>query len=67
MVSTVPFSFLCYRVFTMKIYHFYGIKAVVCFAGFVVNTLAFGGNDMLLFNVGALSVVAGGVFLWAGE
>jgi hypothetical protein len=53
--------------FTMKIYHFYGVKAVVCFAGFVVNTLAFGGESALLFNVGALSVVAGGVFLWAGE
>ena len=51
----------------MKIYHFYGIKAVVCFAGFIVNTLAFGGESARLFNVGALSVAAGGVFLWAGE
>lgn len=51
----------------MKFYHFYGFKAVVCFAGFVVDTLAFGGQSMLLFNVGALSIVAGGVFLYVGE
>lgn len=69
MVSTVPFSFLCYRVFIMafKIYHFYAFKALLCFAAFLVEVLCFGADSTLLFTVGMLSVVACGLFFWAGE
>jgi hypothetical protein len=51
----------------MKIYNFYIFKALVCFAGFVVNVMAFGSQSTMLFWVAILSVCASLAFYFAGE
>ena len=67
MVSTVPLLFLPYRMFTMKIYHFYAFKSLLCFAAFLVEVLCFGADSTPLFAVSMLSLAAFGLFFWAGE
>ena len=51
----------------MKFYNFYIFKALICFAGFVVNVMAFGSQSTMLFWVGMLSVCASLAFYFMGE
>jgi hypothetical protein len=51
----------------MKFYNFYIFKALVCFAGFVVNVLAFGSQSTMLFWVGMMSICASLAFYFLGE
>jgi hypothetical protein len=52
----------------MKIYHFYAIKTLLCFAAFIAETLCSGGAESTpLLAVGLLSAAAGGLFLYADE
>jgi hypothetical protein len=51
----------------MKFYNFYIFKALVCFAGFVVNVLAFGSQSTMLFWIAIGSVCASLLFYFLGE
>jgi len=65
--TSMTSSFQCTFEGIMKIYNFYIFKALVCFAGFVVNVMAFGSQSTTLFWVAMLSVCASLLFYFMGE
>jgi hypothetical protein len=50
-----------------KFYGFFALKALICFAGFIVSALALGSESLTLFWVAMLSTVASLGFYFADE
>jgi len=50
-----------------KFYGFFALKALVCFAGFIVSVLVLGSDSLTLFWVAMLSTVSSLAFYFVNE
>jgi hypothetical protein len=55
------------KIMLTKFYGFFALKALVCFAGFIVSVLVLGSDSLTLFWVAMLSTVSSLAFYFMGE